>query len=164
MGEKIEIFAAVGASGAVRWSDDGKTWTDSGTAGSTALWSVAWSPELELFAAVGDDGAVRWSDDGKTWTDSGTAGSSALYGVAWSSPNYSIKGTVKLGVTLKENVTVRLIDQETSEIMDITTTDSNGVYQFNSLNPDKEYHVGFVEFEENGTKYTARTLYDIKPK
>ena len=76
------LFAAVGFDGVAHWSDDGKTWT-TGTAGSTTLLGVAWSPSLELFAAVGTGGVAHWSDDGKTWT-TGTAGTTGLRGVAWS--------------------------------------------------------------------------------
>ena len=78
-----EVFVAVGGSGAVRWSEDGKTWTTTGTAGSAFLYGVSWSPKLELFVAVGDIGAVRWSEDGKTWA-TGTAGSASLRGVSYS--------------------------------------------------------------------------------
>ena len=80
----VSLFAAVGNGGNVRWSDGGKNWTTSGTAGSSRLWGVAWSPELGLFVAVGASGNVRWSDDGKTWTTTGTAGTTTLNGIAWS--------------------------------------------------------------------------------
>src|SRR6056297_2842848 len=78
-----QIFTAVGDNGQTAWSDDGKTWTDSGTVVSDDLNSVTYSSELGLFVAVGQSGQTVWSDDGKTWTDSGTVGSNNLFGVVW---------------------------------------------------------------------------------
>jgi len=87
---------------------------------------------------------------------------SSYYYVVTETPN--IKGTVTLDGTAKENVTIRCIRQSDNTIVDTTTSDSDGKYQFNDLNTAETYHIGFVEYESGGTKYTAKTLYDITPK
>src|SRR6056297_1240049 len=112
-----QIFTAVGDNGQIAWSDDGKTWTDSGTVVSNYLDSVTYSSELDLFVAVGESGQTAWSDDGKTWTDSGTIGSNNLKGVAWEK-NLTTQNKNKLETTS----TLRQTNLET-----ITDTDYNKV-------------------------------------
>ena len=147
----VEIFSAVGASGAVRWSEDGKTWTTSGTAGSTQLYGVVWSPELELFSTVGVNGAVRWSEDGKSWTTTGTAGSTTLFGVAYSPE-------LELFVAVGHSGAVRWSEDGKSW----TTTGTAGSSALYSIaySPELEIfvavgHSGNVRWSEDGKSWTT---------
>src|SRR5258706_204753 len=65
-------FVAVGSSGVIITSRDGRSWTAQHSGVATNLHSVAFGDKE--FIAVGDNGTVLASADGNTWTkrDSGT--------------------------------------------------------------------------------------------
>ena len=80
--------------------------------------------------------------------------------------DYVIKGKVKRGTQNIENVKVYLMNQDTGEIEQTTTTDVNGDYIFEDLSSEVLYSVGCLEYrEENGEtiRYNERTFYDIEP-
>ena len=81
--------------------------------------------------------------------------------------DYVIKGKVKGETQNIENVKVYLMNQDTGEIEQTTTTDENGDYIFEDLSSEVLYSVGCLEYrEENGEtiRYNERTFYDIEPK
>lgn len=57
-----------------------------GSAATTGLYGVAWSPTLSLFCAVGETGEIQTSPDGVTWTrrTPGSAFAGTFLAIAWS--------------------------------------------------------------------------------
>jgi hypothetical protein len=77
-------YVAVGTHGAIMWSADAATWTQSTSPVTADLYRATWAGTQ--FVAVGDQGTILTSPDGVSWTarrSSGTPGN-ILYGVAWS--------------------------------------------------------------------------------
>ena len=66
--KKLDMFVAVGDSGVILVSYDGKNWLSDVNGDFGYLKSVTYSEDLEMFVAVGDNGKVITSPDGKTWT------------------------------------------------------------------------------------------------
>jgi hypothetical protein len=73
-----------------------------------------------------------------------------------------IKGKVRFGSTLIENAKVRIINQTTNTYIGDTLTDVNGEYEFEDVIDDNPYHLT-VEHENGGTKYNAKSLWDVLP-
>lgn len=85
-GGSSPIVVAVGSSGAISWSEDGKKWVDAST-GSTNWQSVCWCNSLQKFCAVSSTSAannIMTSTDGKTWTTHSAGTNKAWMNVAWS--------------------------------------------------------------------------------
>lgn len=76
----------------------------------------------------------------------------------------SIKGTVKLDGTAKENVTIRCIRQSDNTIVGTTTSDSNGDYEFSGLDTNETYHIGFVEGYESVEIFTFEGASESESK
>lgn len=77
------VVVTVGLNGSVRRStDDGISFTTSGTSGTSTLNSVVWASAFGVFVAVGGTG-VRTSPDGVTWTLTQTISGAVLKSVAF---------------------------------------------------------------------------------
>ena len=89
-------FVAVGASGTIRTSTDGITWTTR-TAGTTNnLNGITWSGTQ--FVAVGASGTILTSPDGIAWTTQTSNTTNNLNGIVWSGNQFvavGASGTVR---------------------------------------------------------------------
>ena len=77
-------------------------------------------------------------------------------------PAYAISGTVTLNASPVETATVRCIAQTTNTTVAEQTTDASGNYTFSDLDSAELYHL-CVEYETGGTKYSAKSYWDIAP-
>jgi hypothetical protein len=72
-----------------------------------------------------------------------------------------IKGTVTLDSVNIEGATVRLINETEEEYVDEVLTDSDGEYSFIVPDNDDVYHLT-VEYDDEGTKYNAKSNFGVK--
>src|SRR5206468_2657588 len=79
------LFVAVGNSGALQTSPDGKTWTSRTSGTTNTIFAVAWSPSQSIFVLGDTAGLVRSSPDGITWTSRTTpfGGSEICEEIIW---------------------------------------------------------------------------------
>lgn len=75
---------------------------------------------------------------------------------------YHISGVVSLNGTPVEGAIVRCIRQSDNVAIADVSTDSSGAYTFEDLEEDELYHLA-IEYENEGTKYNARSLWDVAP-
>jgi hypothetical protein len=78
-----------------------------------------------------------------------------------STPSSVVSGVVSNSGSPVSGAIVKLIRQEDDYIIGETTTNGSGVYSFYA-DPSKKYHVA-VEYENGGTKYNAKSLWDVTP-
>jgi hypothetical protein len=71
---------------------------------------------------------------------------------------YSISGTVTLSEEGVADATIRVVDQVTGTVY-TTTSEAGGTYEITEL-PAGTYHA-VVEYEYDGVKYNAKSLWDI---
>lgn len=74
----------------------------------------------------------------------------------------AIAGAVTLNASPVSGATVRCIRQSDNVALTAQTTDSTGAYTFTGLDAAELYHV-MVEYEDGGTLYNAKSLWDIVP-
>lgn len=79
----------------------------------------------------------------------------------FNSPTNYVSGTVTNSGVGVSGAKLRLIEQATDIEVGTTTTDGSGNYIFYA-DPTKVYHV-CVEYESGGTKYNAKSLWNITP-
>lgn len=77
-------------------------------------------------------------------------------------PVYAISGVVTKSGTPQSGATVRLIDQTTNTTETPQTTDANGAYTFEDLDPAKTYHV-VCEFSDETSNYYTYSYWNITP-
>lgn len=75
---------------------------------------------------------------------------------------YAIIGRVTLGGTDIEGAVVRCVRQSDNVAITEQTTDSGGLYAFSDLDNTELYHLA-VEYETGGSKYNAKSLWDVSP-
>jgi hypothetical protein len=76
--------------------------------------------------------------------------------------DFSISGTATINSIPIEGARVRCIDQDSGIAFGFTETDSDGLYTFANLFPDRLYHIA-IEYEDGGQRYNAPSLWDIVP-
>ena len=114
---------------------------------------------------MGDSNGSVGVAGSKTVTAGGPSGNMAMvtafFGIVVSL-DYQISGTVTLSATPVETATVRCIAQSTNTTVAEQTTDASGNYTFTGLDSAELYHL-CVEYETGGTKYSAKSYWDIAP-
>jgi hypothetical protein len=83
--EQLQLFCAVGQSGALSTSPDGITWTGRTAAEANDWQDVVWSEELAIFVAIAETGTnrVMYSADGLTWLPAAAASADTWRRVTW---------------------------------------------------------------------------------
>lgn len=76
----------------------------------------------------------------------------------------TLSGTVTLSAIGVSGAIVRLINQATDVEIAKTTTDANGAYKFTGyiVVQSVNHHIT-VEYTNGGTKYNAKSLWDVNP-
>lgn len=76
----------------------------------------------------------------------------------------TLSGTVTLSAVGVSGAVIRLINQATDTEVAKTTTDANGFYKFTGslVIPAANYHI-CVEYTDGGTKYNAKSLWNVNP-
>ena len=76
----------------------------------------------------------------------------------------TLSGTVTLAAVGVSGAIVRLIDQATDAEIAKTTTNASGFYKFTGylVVPAANYHIA-VEYTDGGTKYNAKSLWNVNP-
>lgn len=76
-----------------------------------------------------------------------------------------LSGVVTLASVPVTGAIIRLIRQSTDIEVAKTTTNASGYYKFVSVSyivPGENYHI-CVEYTDGGTKYNAKSLWDVTP-
>ena len=81
--------------------------------------------------------------------------------VVFATPSAQVSGQVTLNSTGVSGAIVRLVRQSDNMEIGTTTTDGSGNYSFYADTASK-YHV-FVEYTSGGTKYNAKSLWELTP-
>ncbi|HOP08448.1 MAG TPA: hypothetical protein PLF13_14340 [candidate division Zixibacteria bacterium] len=103
--EEEELFVAVGGSGTIITSADGRVWTLAASSLDAWLYDVTWSPDFGLFVAVGQDGHIITSPDGKIWTLRESRLGAYLFDVACSDTRIVAVGLNGLVLSSEDGIT-----------------------------------------------------------